>query len=815
MIHEEHESLNRNSVNLPRTVEAVALRHTGNLQGSYYFFRLDNWKRVTRMHWTELPMPARVISLIEQKARDEQASPNDPPEDFVFQHTNNDLIQQLTPDDNHLLGLPTAEGATPPQVPVPPPPPTPNDIIEPPIDGAIPEPPPLLLEEPGAPNLNPALPPGAQPNLPETHPNINGDDGNFLHFNEEPDDELQAAQSPIDDQQTSDKPTTNQSDVNPINIIDFELDPSRNGTARYNLRSRREPQHNPKDPNNDKYINLITNIPPTKGFNEFNNKFAFAFTQMSAREGLRRFGEKAANALIDEWKQLDDKNVFDGVYYSALNKEQRQKALRLVQLIKEKRDGKIKGRTCADGRKQREYVDDSESTSPTVSIEALMLTMMIEAKELRDVATCDISGAFLHTDIDEETFVVVDGALVDVLIQANKAYAKFMHTTNSGKKLIFLRLNKALYGTVKAARLFWESLHGTLKNMGFTENKYDKCVVNKIINGNQCTVTWHVDDLKISHVDSNVVTDIIKQIEKVYGEMTTKRGKTHTYVGMKIIYKENETVEIDMKEYLLEAIEMFPELIDKIVTSPAANHLFEVNDQCEKLDEHRRELLHKIVAKILYTSTRGRPDLHLAISFLTSRVSKADTDDWNKLVRLLTYIKCTIDLTLTLSAENLNVVKWWADAAYAVRDDFKSQTGASMSMGRGTIMNKATKQKLNTTSSTDEELVGVSDILKHIIWTNYFLEEQGYGAEKAILYQDNKSAILLEKNGTMSSSKRTRHVNIRYFFIKDRVDSNEIKIEHCGTDEMIADYFTKPLQGAKFIQFRNMILGIIPIEFTL
>ena len=79
-----------------------------------------------------------------------------------------------------------------------------------------------------------------------------------------------------------------------------------------------------------------------------------------------------------------------------------------------------------------------------------------------------------------------------------------------------------------------------------------------------------------------------------------------------------------------------------------------------------------------------------------------------------------------------------------------------------------------------------------------------------IVYQDNKSSILLETNGRASSSKRTRHLNVRYFFVKDRVDSGEVRIEYCPTEEMIADYFTKPLQGALFYKMRDLIMNIAP-----
>jgi hypothetical protein len=106
--------------------------------------------------------------------------------------------------------------------------------------------------------------------------------------------------------------------------------------------------------------------------------------------------------------------------------------------------------------------------------------------------------------------------------------------------------------------------------------------------------------------------------------------------------------------------------------------------------------------------------------------------------------------------------------------------------------------KLNTKSSTEAELVGVDDISVMILWTKLFMEEQGYEIEKNILFQDNKSTILLEENGKKSSGKRTRALNIQYFFITDQVEKGNVIIKHCPTDEMIGDFLTEPLQGENF-----------------
>jgi hypothetical protein len=103
----------------------------------------------------------------------------------------------------------------------------------------------------------------------------------------------------------------------------------------------------------------------------------------------------------------------------------------------------------------------------------------------------------------------------------------------------------------------------------------------------------------------------------------------------------------------------------------------------------------------------------------------------------------------------------------------------------------------------------VNNVMPHVLWTRYFLSAQGYDTMENIVYQDNQSAILLEKNGKEgSSSKRTRHIDIHYFFVTDRVASKEVSIKYCPTGDMTADFFTKPLQGSQFKKIRDLIMNI-------
>ena len=138
----------------------------------------------------------------------------------------------------------------------------------------------------------------------------------------------------------------------------------------------------------------------------------------------------------------------------------------------------------------------------------------------------------------------------------------------------------------------------------------------------------------------------------------------------------------------------------------------------------------------------------------------------------------------------------------------RGQTGGGLTLGHGMPITGSTKQKLNTRSSTETELVAADDFMPVIVWTNHFLAAQGYDTSDTILYQDNQSAILLEKNGRKSSGKRTKHLNVRYFFITDRLREKDFTVEYCPTGEMIGDFFTKPLQGQLFITFRRLIMNL-------
>ena len=172
------------------------------------------------------------------------------------------------------------------------------------------------------------------------------------------------------------------------------------------------------------------------------------------------------------------------------------------------------------------------------------------------------------------------------------------------------------------------------------------------------------------------------------------------------------------------------------------------------------------------------------------------------------YTRKTSDMPLTLAADKSSTLEWYVDASFAVHTNMHGHTGAGLTMGRGFPIACSTKLKLNTWSSTESKLVGVDDMMPTILWTHYFLLAQGYKVDDNIVFQDNKSAILLKCNGKSLSTKCTKHINIRYFFVMDKILKREVSIQWCPMNDMIGDFMTNPLQGSQFKQFQDVIMGV-------
>ena len=797
--HEEHD----NSM-ATRTIGALALRPNGNLQGGHLFLSLSTGRVIDRKNATPLPMPNEVIDRIHRMARQQKAQrelvftdrnnipyidedddeDSDDDDDSTYASDDDSISDDENDDDDDdydanigrddELAPPTAPTAVPT-----------NDVENagvnqaPPMrEDVIPDDDTIEKEITGVPDTSEI--PGVQQPAEIQAVEPTGTPG--------------VPEEPIEITGVPPTESTNE-DITPELARERMEEKYGKRTGRYNLRQRkpRSYAHLHAQMNEDAVIRHI-------------------FTQLNMKQGIKQFGQAGINAILKEMKQLHERKVGTPVKASSLTSEDKNRCLNYLMFLKQKRCGLVKGRGCADGRKQRLWKTKEETASPTVINESIFITSTIDAKERRDVATCDIPGAFMQADIDERLHVRLEGKMAELLTRiAPETYEEFLEYDPKGKAYMYLLLDKALYGTVQAALLFWKKLSAKLQDMGFTLNPYDPCVANKVINGKQCTIVWHVDDMKISHVQSTVVDSILVELKKEYGsigELTVTRGKKHEYLGMTLDFTIPGKVQITMFDYIVKMLTDLPPSMQGTAATPAADHLFKVNLDAIKLDPADADFFHTMVAKSLFLSKRARPDIQTAVAFLCTRVKAPDRDDYKKLARLMNYLRATKDIPLTLEWDGLNIVRWWADASFATHADMKGHTGGVMSMGKGAVISVSRKQRLNSRSSTETELIGADDMMPVLLWSINFIRAQGYEVDMARLYQDNKSTMLFEKNGQKSSSKRTRHLNIRYFFITDQIAKGNLTVEHCPTGDMIADFYTKPLQGAQFRRFRDMIMNI-------
>ena len=267
-----------------------------------------------------------------------------------------------------------------------------------------------------------------------------------------------------------------------------------------------------------------------------------------------------------------------------------------------------------------------------------------------------------------------------------------------------------------------------------------------------------------------------------------------------------------MRDYVQGMIEEFPVKLTGIAATPWTERLMKIDKTSKKLEAERASTFHTFVMKAMFLCKRGRPDINMGISFLATRVKEPTESDWSKLLKVMNFVKRTKDDVPTLEADDTQSLKWYLDAAFAVHPDMKSHTGSTFTLGKGTIISSSTKQKTNSRSSTEAELNGVDDHIGKVLWTKRFLEAQGFEVKLNIIYQDNQSTMKLAMNGKTSSGKRTRHFDIKLFYVTDLIGKGEVQVMYCPTDEMVADYNTKPLVGSKFVKFRDLIMNLSDIH---
>ena len=219
------------------------------------------------------------------------------------------------------------------------------------------------------------------------------------------------------------------------------------------------------------------------------------------------------------------------------------------------------------------------------------------------MATADVGSAYLKAPLSREIHMMLEPKLAALLAEAVPSYGEFIAADGS----LLIRLDKALYGLIESSKLWYDTLTGFLTELGFAPNKKDRCVHNMLYSGKQLTVAFYVDDLIVTCVDPAGVDWVLQCLQDRFADLTTTRGKKHSYLGQTLDFSVPRTVKATMEGYVESIIAERKH--DRGAATPALEGLFDVDAESPKLDESSRERFHTVVMKIQYLAKRVRPDL--------------------------------------------------------------------------------------------------------------------------------------------------------------------------------------------------------------
>jgi hypothetical protein len=264
--------------------------------------------------------------------------------------------------------------------------------------------------------------------------------------------------------------------------------------------------------------------------------------------------------VVKELTQLHIMDTWIPIAADKLSREQRMRALSSLLFLKEKWTGDIKGLACINGASQRAYIPKEDAASLTVSTESTFITAMIAASKGRRIRCYDVPSTFVNTDVDEDVIIVLKGELADMMIQnAPDIYRTYITVDRKGMRILYVKLQKALYGLMWASLLIYRKLRKEFEQYGLVVNPYDPCVANmEMKSGKQLTVVWHVDDLMATCEDDFELTRFSCHMGKLYGSnLSMHLGKKHDYLGVDMEFCDDGALEVSMINYLKNVINEF------------------------------------------------------------------------------------------------------------------------------------------------------------------------------------------------------------------------------------------------------------------
>mmetsp|Transcript_22436 Transcript_22436/g.32130 ORF Transcript_22436/g.32130 Transcript_22436/m.32130 type:complete len:716 (-) Transcript_22436:89-2236(-) len=464
---------------------------------------------------------------------------------------------------------------------------------------------------------------------------------------------------------------------------------------------------------------------------------------------------------------------------------------------------KTKARIVVNGSTQDPAMYPNKS-SPTLALHSLF-TVLAFYNSLTGylMAKVDIKGAFVQTPMEgKPIYMRMDKKLTAYVIALYPLYASFVQANGS---LINL-LQKAMYGCVQASSLWFKLLAKLLIGAGYVASETDPCVIRREVAGMISIILIYVDDLLI-FASSEELERIRKILLDRFKSITMEIRNAVSYLGMQIEWK-HPRFEVNMDFYVRKLIKEWMHL--PIKQTPGGKDTFKLTDDSPPLSEAMRLTFHSMVQRILYVSKRVRTETLTVVSFLCTRVTKATEEDQKKLEHVLGYLRNAITKRLIIAGDSLMQIIAFVDAAFALHFDSKSHTGVVILIGGTVVYVSSRKQKCIAKIPTEAELVGFTDNLCLVeLFHELVSFILGQKASTPIVFQDCTAVISLVTIG--GGITRTKHMRAGMNLGKESVNEKRIVVRYCNTADMMADGFSKVLEGAPFQKFATFLQGGVKI----
>lgn len=475
---------------------------------------------------------------------------------------------------------------------------------------------------------------------------------------------------------------------------------------------------------------------------------------------------------------------------------------------------KLKSRFVGGGHLiDRSIYDYRETSSPTAAFETVLTALALSAdrrthhhltqlrRKYKKVGVFDIPCAYLNSDLIKRHFMRIDKFLVSIMLEVLPPYYQaFVQPDGS----MLVEIVKALYGLPESSVQWYFNIKDFLLEIGFTCSDYDKCLFYRKNDDDESPmdiIVVYVDDILYSVSSVEYESILLQQFRDKYGDIKVQNSNTISYLGINIEIIDNVGIKLSMPNYIDALLEKYN--ITKTVTTPADKDFMTDLPNDEPCD---RSKYLSMLMSIYYLANRCRGDLLFAMSVLATKAKEPKKGDMNKLTRVLKYLKFTRDYKITLGApsnEEPNYdVNAFVDASHNLHPiDCKGHTGLVIILGNiGPICIKSWKHKSIGTSTSHSELISVYDSLQHILIMKGVRSELLGHQQTAMIAQDNNSTIFVAQNEFIKSTKM-KYIKIRFYYIQELVNDQEIELYKVPTEDMKADGLTKVLCGSQFRVF--------------